>query len=104
MEPKVKEITDRKLLIRYKENASEKCLEPIAIESCMVPGTFHITPIRTWEDEIYIYLSNGKEDMTVKKSDIKQGKVTIKEEVFSPEIIRKTGGCNPCTNCGRCSW
>lgn len=104
MEPCVKEITDRKITIYYKDNASEKCLEPIAVESCMVPGTFRITPMKRWEDETYIYISNGKEEIKVRKVELEKGLITLKEEDFLPKIIRRTGGCNPCTNCGRCSW
>lgn len=104
MEPSVTELTDQKIKIFYKENASEKCLEPVAVESCMVPGMFRITLIKRWEDEAYIYFSNGKEEIKALKTDVEKGRIILKEEKFEPQIIRRTGGCNPCTNCGRCSW
>ena len=95
---------DKRYVIRDIITGQEIKVTPKAVESCMNPGTFHVTPIEVTEDEKCIYYRVGEEIRTVDRTDIEKGNFVIEELAFWPSIIRRKGGCNPCTNCGRCSW
>lgn len=97
-------VEDKQYKIIDHDTKQELFIHPKAIESCMVPGTFRIIPIHIYEkDEKLVY---EVEDMRIEVSlqEIKDGSKKVIEETFVPTVIRKKDGCNPCTNCGRCSW
>lgn len=97
-------ISDKRIIINYNITREIRTIEPKAIENCMVPETFHITPITRMDDDNFITYEVGDNKITVSKEDISKEIVTIKTEAFHPTVVRRTGGCKPCTNCGRCSW
>ena len=77
---------------------------PIAVEKCMTPGEFHITPVKVTVDSNTITYTVATDSVVLDKNDVEKGLYVVTEGSFSPKVIRKTGGCNPCTNCGKCSW
>lgn len=79
-------------------------LIPEALESCMKPGEFRITPIQVREDEESLHFSIGTRVEVVKKKQIEEGEMRLITKAFHPQIVRRKGGCKPCTNCGGCSW
>lgn len=97
-------IDNQSFRIIHLESGTQQIMTPKAVESCMHPGEFFITPIVYEEDDENIYFSCETQKLVIDKEDVKNGKVDIKREEFKPEIIRKKNGCQPCTNCGRCSW
>lgn len=100
----MKEIADQIIQIHNKKTNDVETFTPLAVESCMVPETFHITPILKEENKNEITYSINNQVITISKSDVADGSITIEMQPFHPKIIRKQGGCKPCTNCGRCSW
>lgn len=100
----IQNINDKIIKIKNTATSGKHILVPKAVESCMIPETFHITPITMKEDENEIVYSIGEQKVVVSKSDISNGTIIIETETFSPTVLRKQGGCKPCTNCGRCSW
>ena len=96
-------VVDRKFRILYEEKVHVVEIVPKALESCMAPGTFHVTPVEVTEDEKNIIFSIGDVCEKVKKEEVAKGLIHILEEEFRPTQIRKKG-CHPCTNCGACSW
>lgn len=95
---------DKKLVIQNLKSGQVTEVCPAAVESCMKPGTFHVTPIKVTEDEKCIYYHVNENIASVEKSALEKGEVLIEEQPFTPSIVRKKGGCKPCTNCGGCSW
>ena len=92
-------------IINYIDIDNSVILKPKAVESCMNPGTFQITPVKITETEEEIcFCSPEGEEVRVEKEAVKQGKVRLEEEAFVPKVYRRNGGCNPCRNCGACSW
>lgn len=79
-------------------------ISPKAVESCMNPGTFHITPVQIEEDGGILRFIVGEDSLEIHQKDLQNNRYTIKEIPFTPEIIRNIHSCDPCTNCGRCSW
>lgn len=77
---------------------------PDALENCMKPGEFRIIPVSIAKDGDTIKYSIGDKSITVSKADIEAGIITIKEMDYEPQIVRRHGSCNPCRNCGACSW
>lgn len=105
MEKKIiKEISDKKYIIKNTVAGVTNEITPRAVESCMNPGTFRITPIVVSEDEVEMIFSVADKKLSFDKADINVGVIVIEEEEFTPTIIRRSGGCKPCTNCGACSW
>lgn len=90
--------------IRIIEMLSGKVTEilPKAVESCMSPGTFLITPIEVSEDEQSIVYRVENEKICIPKEKVVNGDISIEEIIFQP--LKKQGklSCNPCRNCGRC--
>ena len=79
-------------------------IEPVAIESCMTPGTFRIKPISIEKDDEYIIFNNGRDKLKILVKDFENGTVTIQADEFIPQITKSKSQCTNCTNCGRCSW
>lgn len=100
----IQSINDKIIIIKNTATDGKDILVPNAVESCMIPETFHITPITLEEHENEIVYSIGDQRIVVSKPDISNGTIIIDTEPFSPTVFRKQGGCKPCTNCGRCSW
>lgn len=90
--------------ITDQESGLHQVIAPKAVESCMHPGEFLVTPIVYEENEELIHISCENMEILLRQEDIKSGRVEMKKEIFTPKIIRKKNGCQPCTNCGRCSW
>ncbi|MDO5156290.1 MAG: hypothetical protein Q4D51_10025 [Eubacteriales bacterium] len=99
-----KKVEDKMYRIVNVATLEERLIKPKALESCMLPGTFQITPIVLEENELELKYEVEDTVICVKKKDIRKGSIVVKEEPFVPQVFRQTGGCKPCTNCGRCSW
>lgn len=99
-----KDVRNQKYIITNCTTNEQIELVPKAVESCMQPGTFHITPIIYQENDDEINFSLGDEVICISKEDMRSGKVSVDTQTFIPQVIRQEGGCKPCTNCGRCSW
>lgn len=99
-----KKISDRQIRIRRLQTGEEMLLVPKAVESCMVPGTFRITPIVVVEKENAVCYQTAEKVVEILYSDLESGSVQILQEPFEPKVYRRTKGCSPCTNCGACSW
>ena len=87
-----------------KDNNLLKVIEPYAVESCMNPGIFKITPIKIekTKDSIIFISENIKTE--IKKQDIESGDIEVKASDFTPQRRKAKSNCTKCTNCGRCSW
>ncbi|RHT93967.1 hypothetical protein DW721_05825 [Clostridium sp. AM27-31LB] len=87
-----------------KDNNLLKVIEPYAVESCMNPGIFKITPIKIkkTKDSIIFISENIKTE--IKKQDIESGDIEVKASAFIPQRRKAKNNCTKCTNCGRCSW
>ena len=81
-----------------------EAIRPFAVESCMNPGNFHIIPIERRKEGDRICFQCREQYLEVSETEIESGKVKLKKVPFVPEIKRQIHTCNPCTNCGRCSW
>lgn len=79
-------------------------IKPVAIESCMTPGTFKITPISIKKENKFIIFNNGRDKLKILVKDFENGAVTIQAGEFTPKISKAKSQCTNCTNCGRCSW
>jgi len=77
-------------------------IQPKAVESCMKPETFIVTPIEVWENEEMIEYRIGDTQVALPKAAIADKSVTVEELVFVPEAVHPELSCNPCRNCGRC--
>lgn len=99
-----RQIEDKQFVIMKVGDQVRITIAPKAVESCMNPGTFLITPIEIMEEESVLIFSVGKETVVIYKKEIEEGNVIIDELPYKPQVIRKKTGCNPCINCGRCSW
>lgn len=100
----IKEISDKKFKIKNTVTGEITTIVPKAVESCMNPGTFKVTPVAVCESEDEMFFGVAESCITFSKNEINAGKIFIEEEEFTPTIIRRSGGCKPCTNCGACSW
>ncbi len=98
------EFMDQQLRIINNKTKEEILLTPHAVESCMNPGTFHITPLSVTETDDMLTITNTVQTINIRKKALSTMEVSITKEPFTPEIIRKKNSCNPCTNCGQCSW
>ena len=79
-------------------------IEPVAIESCMSPGTFRITPVSIKKENENIVFNNGRDELKISAKDFENGTVTIESDEFIPKTTKAQSQCTNCTNCGRCSW
>lgn len=77
-------------------------LQPRAVESCMHPGTFLITPIEVWEDEGCVEYRLEDTKVVLDREAIAEGRARVEEYTFVPDKNRVKPSCNPCRNCGRC--
>lgn len=77
-------------------------IQPKAVENCMKPGSFLITPIEEWEDDFSYEYRMGNRKITLSKEDTDSGAVLIEEIPFEPEVENTHPSCFPCRNCGRC--
>lgn len=100
----MKEIQEEKVLIKNIEENSEIIIEPYAVESCMRPGTFLITPIVMSEDTDKMTFSVKDSYYEVLKKDIQDKKIVLEYQPFVPQKKVYNTSCIKCTNCGRCSW
>lgn len=94
--------SDKEFLVR--KDCKEIRIVPKAVESCMVPNTFHITPIRKMETNSEIVFESDGEIWNFPREEVESGQLVITEIPFEPKAVRKKNGCSPCTNCGQCSW
>lgn len=97
-------IVDHKFIINDLHTGNKLEVKPKAVESCMVPGTFHITPITIIENAENIIYSVSDNKVILEKKKIDAGEIIVEKVEFKPVLLRRIGGCKPCTNCGRCSW
>ena len=79
-------------------------IEPVAIESCMTPGTFRITPVSIKIENENIVFNNGRNELKILVKDFEDGTVIVQTEEFIPQTSKAKSQCTSCTNCGRCSW
>lgn len=79
-------------------------IEPVAIESCMTPGTFRITPVSIKIENENIVFNNGRDELKILVKDFENGTVIVQTDEFIPQITKAKSQCTSCTNCGRCSW
>ena len=79
-------------------------LEPVAIESCMTPGTFRITPVSIKNENESIIFNNGRDKLKILVKDFEDGTVIVQTDEFIPQTTKAKSQCTSCTNCGRCSW
>lgn len=79
-------------------------IEPVAIESCMTPGTFRITPVSIKIENENIVFNNGRNELKILVKDFENGTVIVQTDEFIPQITKAKSQCTSCTNCGRCSW
>ena len=79
-------------------------IEPVAIESCMTPGTFRITPVSIKNENESIIFNNGRDKLKILVKDFEDGTVIVQTEEFIPQTTKAKSQCTSCTNCGRCSW
>ena len=87
---------NNRIEIYDKDNNLLKVIEPYAVESCMNPGIFKITPVK---------IEKTKDSKTeIKKQDIESGDIEVKASDFTPQRRKVKSNCTNCTNCGRCSW
>lgn len=97
-------VQDKYYVIKNRESGETLSITPKAVESCMRPGEFWVTPIEISEDTITRSLTCDNTRIAIAQADLISGKVSVEEYDFVPQPIRKKEGCHPCTNCGRCSW
>ena len=97
-------LVNNRIEIYDKDNNLLKVIEPYAVESCMNPGIFKITPIKIekTKDSIIFISENIKTE--IKKQDIESGDIEVKASDFTPQRRKAKSNCTKCTNCGRCSW
>lgn len=90
--------------IQIVENSSGNVteLKPWTVENCMKPGTFIITPIEVWEDDLSLEYRIKDTRVSYLKEAIKRGDVCIEEIPFIPKAAQSELSCFPCRNCGRC--
>ena len=79
-------------------------IEPVAIESCMTPGTFRIIPVSIKIENENIVFNNGRNELKILVKDFEDGTVIVQTDEFIPQITKAKSQCTNCTNCGRCSW
>lgn len=79
-------------------------IEPVAIESCMTPGTFRITPVSIKIENENIVFNNGRDELKILVNDFEDGTVIVQTDEFIPQITKAKSQCTSCINCGRCSW
>lgn len=79
-------------------------IEPIAIESCMNPGMFHVKPIHIYIESGLLVLDNEKETLKLPVKQLENRTVKVQAEEFVPKRVKAKNHCTNCTNCGRCSW
>lgn len=95
-------IDNRIIHILDRKTGQASQLQPKAVESCMKPGTFHITPIEVRESDTCVEFCIGDTRVVVQKEALKNGEILVEELPFVPEVVRPKHSCNPCRNCGRC--
>lgn len=100
----IKQITNKQYTFYTPSKLILAQISPHAVESCMNPGEFMITPIEICDGEQEIIYTVGKEQYVLSKEKLRSGQILVEESDFEPVVIRRKNGCNPCTNCGGCSW
>lgn len=93
---------DKMVKIVDTKSGEETIIKPRAVENCMKPGTFLITPIEVWEGEQSVEYSIDSTRVSLSKESIKCGTVQVEVKPFAPEVVNVKPSCNPCRNCGRC--
>lgn len=97
-----KEYSDRSFLITNINDGTKTVIEPTAVEKCMEPGQFYITPVEVTTDGIKRIYRSRDCVLQVEEKQLACGDVIVEEKPFVPKTVRKKGGCTTCVNCGRC--
>ncbi len=98
------DLENNRIEIYDKDNNILKVIEPYAVESCMTPGTFKITPIKIENTKESIIFISENIRTEIKNQDIESGDIEVKVSDFKPQRRKAKSNCTKCTNCGRCSW
>lgn len=88
-----------------RQTGQKQTITPVYYEDCMNPGKVRAIPVRKTRSRDALTLQSGDSSVTIPFSDLKNGKIEIAEQEFTPILPKQAPrSCNPCTNCGRCSW
>lgn len=97
-----RKLIDKSIRITESESGNITEIMPRAVENCMKPGTFLITPIEVSEEGDMIEYRVGDAAHSFSKEAIKTGDIIVEELPFVPQTVQSKPSCNPCRNCGRC--
>lgn len=94
--------TDKYFVIVNTLTGERITIKPVAIEKCMEPGQFNITPVEVIKTDKACIYQSGNLTAEVDEGQRISGEIRVEEYAFVPQVKRMKTLCTPCRNCGRC--